>query len=250
MDLVSLSNNGGVSAIPQAPQFHARVTNSGCNTGCCGSSSPYDLDQWMPGQKSEVTVSIFGFDVEKAEESAKTFSKHFACVRPGWEINIVKMSKEDFETWISDGEMKAFAENLKNAKEAISHSTSDGPFIAIGDRYVGSTEKLHLEIEKRKREFKELMEYKSKSQQRKWMYAVLAIVVMIGLCYLVLYITVESKKWFDPSISFRNQLVAFYEKHNPEKLLNDASHVDNLMKKYRGKETKLMNVLRKKYGEL
>ena len=60
----------------------------------------------------------------------------------------------------------------------------------------------------------------------------------------------ESKKWFDPSVSFRNQLVEFYEKHNPEKLLNDASHVDNLMRKYRGKETKLMSVLRKKYGEL
>ena len=72
----------------------------------------------MPGQKSEVTVSIFGFDVAEAEKSAKTFSKHFACVRPRWEINIVKMSKEDFETWISDGEMKAFAENLKNAKES------------------------------------------------------------------------------------------------------------------------------------
>tara|TARA_B100000161_G_C33457795_1_gene372051 strand:- start:240 stop:803 length:564 start_codon:yes stop_codon:yes gene_type:complete len=164
----------------------------------------------MPGQKSEVTVSIFGFDVEKAEESAKTFSKHFACVRPGWEINIVKMSKEDFETWISDGEMKAFAENLKNAKEAMSHSTSDGPFIAIGDRYIGSTEELHLEIEKRKREFNELMEYKSKSQQRKWMYAVLAIVVMIGLCYLVLYVlNISSLQCATHSISYFNSISHF-----------------------------------------
>ena len=195
-------------------------------------------------------MSIFGVDVEKAVELAKAFSKHFACVRPRWEVNIVKMTEKDFDAWICDGEMRDFAENLGNTEEATSHSKSDGPFIAIGDRYIGSTEELRLEIEKRKREFTELLEYKSKSQQRRWMYAILAVIVMVGLCYLVLYITIESKTWFDSSESFRNQLIQFYEKHNPEKLLNDASHVDNLLKKYRGKETKLMNVLRKKYGEL
>jgi hypothetical protein len=247
--LVGLATNGGgVTSIPSAPQFQqVPPSNNGCNTGCC-SQSPYDVDQWMPGQKSEVTVSIFGEieDVKEAEKLATAFSRHYACVRPKWELNIVRMSEEDYQSWISGGEMKEFAENLKNAEEAYSHSRSDGPFVAIGDRYIGSTEKLREEIKKKTREFMDMIEYKSKSQQRRLVYAILAIVLIIGLCYLVLYVAFESGKWFESSNSFRNQLIQFYEKHNPEKLAS----IDSILKKYKGKEAKLMSVLRDKYGEL
>ncbi len=157
------------------------------------------------------------------------------------------MSKEDFETWMTKGEMKDFAENLVNTEEAVSHETIQGPFIAIGDQYIGSTSELRNLVKSRIRVFEEQIEYKSKSQQRRLIYAMLSILIIIMLCFLVLYVASESGKWFGPE-SFRSKLIRFYEQHNPEKILDNPDHIDYLLKRYRGKEYKLMNVLRTRYG--
>ena len=79
MDLVALSNNGGVSA-PQAPQFQARVTNSGCNTGCCGC---HHRTMWITDarlRKSRVETRL----TPRRPQNRKGVFETFACVRPRW----------------------------------------------------------------------------------------------------------------------------------------------------------------------